>query len=75
MNLGCMLRFVRVNNHFSDTLSVCAGFIPAANAHTKPGKPGQPSDGPFTDGFDFKRWGCVEAAAFPISVCFWNNSG
>ena len=23
MDLGCMLRFVRVNNHFSDTLSVC----------------------------------------------------
>jgi hypothetical protein len=22
MDLGCMLRFVRVNNHFSDTLSV-----------------------------------------------------
>jgi hypothetical protein len=27
MDLGCMLRFVRVNNHFSDELLICAIFL------------------------------------------------
>jgi hypothetical protein len=34
-------------------------------------------DGHGPDGFDLSKGvgGCVAAAAFPFSVCFWNNSG